>query len=78
MTAPSPARSVSFSSEKTARWIMIGQDAWGVYEDVRTLAPHFGPALIFHSGRIARRVREYPKAWDELSDEQLYALSWSR
>lgn len=72
MTAPATI------SEKTARWIVIGHDAWGVYEDARAEAPYYGPALIFHSGRIARRVRQYPDAWDELSDEQLYTLSWSR
>jgi len=48
---------------------------WSVYEDRH---PHFGSSLIFESDRCARRVREYPRNWRDLSDEQLLALSWMR
>lgn len=53
----------------------IGGEAWGVWEDLRAV---YGPALVFENDRAARRVRNYPSNWRELSDEQLYALSWSR
>jgi len=54
---------------------MIAGEAWAVWEDLRTPV---GPSLVFENTKIARRVREYPANWRELSDEHLYALSWSR
>jgi hypothetical protein len=35
-----------------------------------------GPSLIFESEGVFRRVRQYPRDWQELSDDQLFALSW--
>ena len=61
-----------------ARQIHVEGSVWWVYEDLRTDAPFHGPALLFKGDRIGRRVREYPKDWRDLSDEALYALSWSR
>lgn len=57
---------------------MVGQfriefQLWSVYED-----DSHGRALIFECEGIARRVRQYPANWRELSAEELYALSWSR
>jgi len=57
------------------RRITIASEAWTVWEDLR--CPH-DPSLVFENTKVARRVREYPANWRELSDEQLYALSWSR
>jgi hypothetical protein len=57
------------------RRFTVAGEAWAVWEDV--LSP-IGPSLVFENTKIARRVREYPANWRELSDEQLYALSWSR
>ena len=37
-----------------------------------------GPALLFLGPGVMRRVRQYPADWLELSDDALYALSWSR
>ena len=34
------------------------------------------PSLIFETTGIFRRVRRYPANWHELSDADLYALSW--
>jgi hypothetical protein len=34
------------------------------------------PDLIFDSAGAVRRVRDYPADWFDLSDEELYALSW--
>jgi hypothetical protein len=63
---------------RDARHLTVQGSVWWVYEDVRTEAPFHGPALLFKGEHIARRVRRYPKNWRELSDEALYALSWSR
>lgn len=67
-----------FTNRTEARRFPIAGDMWFVYEDARTGPPRYGPALIFESDHVARRVRDYPTNWRELSDEQLYALSWSR
>ena len=56
------------------RFTVVGE-AWAVWEDLRTLP---GPSLVFENTKIARRVHEYPANWRELSDEDLYALSWAR
>jgi hypothetical protein len=32
--------------------------------------------LVFESEGVFRRVRHYPANWEELTDVQLYALSW--
>lgn len=37
-----------------------------------------GGALIFASEAGWRRVRSYPPQWRELSDAELWALSWRR
>ena len=50
-------------------------EGWAVWEDVRTQT---GPSLVFETNKIARRVHEYPANWRDLSDDQLYALSWLR
>lgn len=34
------------------------------------------PSLIFESEVSFRRVRDYPRSWRQLGDEELYALSW--
>jgi len=61
-----------------ARQLHVQGAVWWVYEDQRTEAPFHGPALLFKGDHIARRIRYYPKDWRQLSDEELYALSWSR
>jgi hypothetical protein len=35
------------------------------------------PSLVFESDGAVRRVRHYPENWRALSDEALFALSWS-
>ena len=57
------------------RRFAIGNEGWCVWEDIR--GP-FDRSLIFENEKTARRVRDYPKHWQTLSDEQLYVLSWSR
>ena len=61
-----------------ARRLLVAGELWWVYEDPRIEPPYLGPALVFKGDRVARRVRVYPGNWRGLTDEQLYALSWSR
>jgi hypothetical protein len=37
-----------------------------------------GPALVFYAPGIARRVTCYPTNWQEITPEELYAVSWRR
>lgn len=63
---------------RTARALMVEDVLWLVYElpplpfDRRTTN-----SLIFESDFAIRRVRNFPVEWRLLSDEQLFALSWS-
>jgi hypothetical protein len=54
-------------------------DCWKAYE-VASLSSHpeHGPALVFTSETVWRRVRRYPTDWSSLSDEELTRLSWQR
>jgi hypothetical protein len=61
--------------ESGARHFVVGDVQWSVYEETRPEPPHCGPVLIFESAQTARRVREYPRRWRALSDNELYALS---
>jgi hypothetical protein len=54
---------------------VISGEAWTVWEDLRNVP---GPSLVFENTKAARRVRDYPRNWRELTDEELYAVSWSR
>ena len=56
----------------------VGFAQWVVCELSVSDPPHYGPALLFFSDGIGRRVRQYPANWRELSDEELYAISWNR
>ena len=40
-------------------------------------SPH-GRALVFYAPGIARRVTCYPANWQELSPDELYAVSWGK
>ena len=64
------------SSRAGGRWIRSLEEDWVVYE---LLMPYDrrGPTLVFESENIVRRVRRYPENWRELTDEDLFRLSWS-
>jgi hypothetical protein len=62
-------------THQAERRFAINGEGWSVWEDRRRLPD---PSLVFENTKVARRVHEYPANWRELSDEQLYALSWSR
>ena len=36
-----------------------------------------GPSLVFESETAVRRVRDFPADWRKLSDDDLFALSWT-
>ena len=38
--------------------------------------PERGPALVFYAAGIARRVTQYPRDWQDMPADQLYAVSW--
>ena len=62
-------------TQHAERRFAIAGEAWAVWEDLRTVP---GRSLVFENTKVARRVHKYPSNWRELSDERLYALSWSR
>jgi hypothetical protein len=62
-------------THQAERRFAINGEGWSVWED-RTSVP--GPSLVFENSKVARRVREYPRNWRDLTDEELYALSWLR
>jgi len=64
-------------AQRTARPIFIESIPWLVYE---LPPPAFdrrrGASLVFESEDVMRRIRQYPPNWRQLSDEDLFALSW--
>jgi hypothetical protein len=60
--------------EAERRFSVQGEN-WTVREELRNPTHR---SLVFENTKVARRVRQFPPNWRELSDEQLYALSWSR
>ena len=63
-------------TKRGERRFALAGEGWSVWEDLRP-AP-FGPALVFENDKVTRRVHQYPANWRELTDEALYALSWTR
>lgn len=57
------------------RTFVIDAHVWTVREMVDPVTSQ--PVLIFLGTGVARRVRTYPANWPELSDADLYNLSWS-
>ena len=65
-------------AQRTARLIIIDGVRWSVYElPPMVFDRRNSPSLVFESDETVRRVREYPPAWRALSDDDLFALSWS-
>jgi hypothetical protein len=63
---------------RSVRQFLAEAERWTVYEETDATPRGSGPSLVFEADRIARRVRNYPANWRELTDEQLYVLSLSR
>jgi hypothetical protein len=58
------------------RSFRVSGEVWAVHETIDAISS--ARVLIFACDKIARRVREFPLAWRELSDEDLWTLSWGR
>jgi len=56
------------------RQITIDSKPWTVSERVFQLDRRSAPSLVFDSGDIMRRVRDYPENWYQLDDASLVAL----
>ena len=61
-----------------ARWLLIDDGQWCVYEDADPYDRRRGPSLIFEGLDVVRRVKRFPESWRDLDDESLFALSWQR
>lgn len=61
------------------RHFLVGNQEWTVCEDPGARGDETRhPALVYYGPGIARRVRTFPLNWIELSEGELYALSWGR
>lgn len=69
-----PPNTPPFCHEGRVRRFRIGPAPWLVCEHHQSDS---GPSLVFFGPGVGRRVRNFPPNWCELSDEALYALSWS-
>ena len=73
------ARREKLRSERAdARWVLVADQQWCVYEDEDPYDRRRGPSLIFEGSDVVRRVKRFPENWRELDDETLFALSWQR
>jgi hypothetical protein len=66
------------AARSAARQVVVDGMPWLVYE----LPPapfdrRSSPSLVFESDNTVRRIRTFPAGWRSLSDEALFALSWS-
>jgi len=68
-----------YEAQRKARLLEAEGESWLVYE-LRPLPldQPGGPSLVFESDSVIRRVRHYPERWRELSDKELFALSWAQ
>lgn len=66
-------RSLSLSNRR-----LIGPDGqpWRVYE-LGEAGYDRRSSLVFESDTTIRRVRNFPSDWRQLSDAELFALSWN-
>lgn len=65
------------AAQRAGRQVYVDGQPWLVYElpplvfDRRT-----SPSLVFETDGAMRRVRNFPPHWRDLTDEDLFALSW--
>jgi hypothetical protein len=64
-------------AKRDERQIVIDRVRWLVYELAPSLDRRSSPSLVFESEGTVRRVRNYPADWRTLSDEALFAVSWT-
>lgn len=78
MSEPPHARETLREAQRTARSLVVEDIPWRVYElPAMAFDRRNSPSLIFESDATVRRVRDFPTTWRELSDDELFALSWS-
>jgi hypothetical protein len=70
------ALKVPASARGPERLFVVEGQQWLAYEAADRFTNT--TTLIFIGPGTARRVREYPVNWRELSDIELYSLSWER
>ena len=67
------------AARRGGREIFADNVPWLVYElppapfDRRST-----PSLVFETEHMVRRIRAYPDDWRTLTDDDLFALSWTR
>ena len=65
-------------AKKRARSLNADGAYWVVYElPPAPLDRRSSPSLVFESDNTVRIVRAFPAGWRELSDDELFALSWT-
>lgn len=65
-------------AQRKARRLFVEGELWLVYELPPTqFDRRQAPSLVFESEISVRRVRNFPATWRDLSDADLFALSWS-
>jgi hypothetical protein len=65
-------------AQRIGRNIFVEGVPWLVYElPPMVFDRRNSPSLVFETDGTVRRVRDYPPNWRELSDDELFALSWS-
>jgi hypothetical protein len=65
-------------AQRTARRLAVDGTPWLVYELPATpFDRRNSPSLVFETENTVRRVRDYPADWRSLSDDDLFALSWT-
>ena len=78
MPERSPSLDLVRLAKLGAREIVVDHVPWYVYElPALAFDRRSTPSLVFESEGSMRRVRDYPSNWRSLTDEILYALSWS-
>lgn len=64
--------------ESPVRVIQMDATEWRVYEQPPVYDRRRRPDLVFESEGVIRRVRNYPTNWLDLTDDELFAVSWER
>lgn len=64
-------------AQRAARSLRVEGVPWLVYELPAVLDRRSSRSLVFESDTAVRRVRQFPPNWRDLSDDELFALSWS-
>ena len=65
-------------AQRTARQFIVDATRWLVYElPPPSFDRRMTSTLVFESDEVIRKVRNFPNNWRDLSDDELFALSWS-